>query len=328
MTVVLGDCLDVMRGMEPGSVDLVYLDPPFMSGRDYIGTTGEFKDRWSSMEEYLDFIRDRLVEVNRILHPKTGSVYLHCDDTACHRLRCVMDDVFGVSAFRSHIAWRRSKSKNDAVRAFGRISDIILHYALPDATFNPQFKPLDPEYIKNVYRYDDGDGRGPYSSVSIRSPRFCPSLQYKFRGYSCHRNGWTASRATMEKWHEEGRLIYPKRKDGRIRKKVYLSQSKGIPVGNIWDDIPNVMSGSMEAVGYPTQKPVALLERIISASSNPGDMVFDPFCGGGGTTLVAAARLGRKFSGCDISPDAIAASRKRLDEEADLFTGTGDDGGP
>ena len=317
MMVVQGDCLDVMKGMEPGSVDLVYLDPPFNSGRDYAGDAGEFRDTWSSMAEYLDFIRERLVEVNRILHPETGSVYLHCDDTAVHRLRCVMDDVFGVRKFRGNVLWKRRVNANIATKFFTKMTDHILCFGASGAVFNVQYERSDPEYIDEYFKHNDGDGRGPYSLVPLFHP--VKGYYYEWKGFRVPDKGWVCPARTMKRYDDEGLIHYPPNLSSLISRKQFLSDWPGKKIGNLWTDIPTLAGASDEMVGYPTQKPLALLGRIISASSAPGDMVFDPFMGSG-TTLVAARRLGRRCAGCDISPDAVAVAKRRLDEATDLFT--------
>ena len=305
--IMHGDCLDVMASMDAGSVDLIYADPPFNSGRKYRRNQNAFSDKFVSTAAYVEFIHERLVAMKRILKP-TGSIYVHVDDTACHRVRCAMDDVFGDHAFRSQIIWRRSKHKNDAINNFPRVLDHILNYADKGHTFNMQFKPLDKEYIVDFYRYDDGDGRGKYGRAVMTSYVDC-NYHYSYKGYKPNKNGWQFPIETMEKLDKDNRIYYPADKNKRLRKKIFLNESKGNKIPNYWDDIK-----FETGLKYPTQKPLALLERIISASSNVGDLVFDPFMGSG-TTLVAAKRLGRRYAGCDISQDAIDVANKRLETE-------------
>lgn len=311
-----GDCLEVLPTLDAGCVALIYADPPFASGRNYVGTAGAFTDTWLSMDAYLDYMRERLVAMRRVLSP-TGSIYLHCDDTACHRLRCVMDDVFGASAFKSQIAWKRANPKGNATRMFGRIVDTILLYARPEAVYNPQYVPLSPASVE-AYSHNDHDGKGPYQRISLSA--YDGAQMYEWKGWSPPKAGWKYDIETMQALHDDGRIYYPQHRDGTpdhgrtIRLKHYLSSSKGSPVGNLWSDIER--AGEGERVDYPTQKPLALLERIVAASSAVGDLVFDPFMGSG-TTLVAAKRLGRRFGGCDVSADAITAATARLDGEVD-----------
>ena len=248
-----GDNLEIMRSMDDGSIDLIYLDPPFNSKRNY----GEFDDRWSGDGEYIDFMTARLVQCHRLL-ANTGSIYLHCDPTMSHYLKVVMDTIWGRSNFRNEIIWCYTGS-NNVTRRFPRKHDTILFYAQSEAT--------------------------GFNADAVRVP-------YKIKKVS--------TRSNSRNYTDEEKEALSKR--GKV-------------VESWWADIPNfgTATGSKERVGYPTQKPLKLLERIIAASSNPGDTVFDPFCGSG-TTLVAAQRLGRLWVGCDMSANAIAIAKKRLDE--------------
>ena len=309
-----GDCLDIMPTLEADSVALIYADPPFATGRNYVGTAGAFTDTWLSMDAYLDHMRARLVAMRRVLSP-AGSIYLHCDDTACHRLRCLMDDVFGIAAYRNTVIWKRSVA-NFGKSTFSRIADHILVYASNNATFNPLYRKHTQKYLDAKFRFDDGDGRGKYRLNGLNDTRETGHF-YEWRGFPSPPKGYVCSEKTMARLHDDNRLVYPFLPNGdldtskRIQQKLYLSDSKGRPVSNVWDDINVLNAVSRERTGYPTQKPLALLERIVAASSNPGDMVFDPFMGSG-TTLVAAKRLGRRFAGCDVSADAVKVAEARL----------------
>ena len=306
-----GDCLDVLPGLPDESVDLIYADPPFNSGRDYSGKAGAFSDTFASMADYIDWIRPRLAEMWRVCG---GSLYLHCDDSACHRLRCLLDDVCGESAYRNTVIWIRSGPRGRVSRTFSRVADHLLVYARPKATFNPEYGPHSKKGAKE-FRHDDGDGKGAYKWASVAKPDHL-GYRYDWNGYPTPRNGYVCPRETMDRWHADGLLVL--REGQPIRRKCYLSDSNGAEIGNVWSDIGRLLAWSNENVGYPTQKPVALLERIIAASSNPGDLVLDPFCGSG-TTLVAAQRLGRRFGGCDISADAVKVAKRRLDTETCLL---------
>ena len=308
----LCDCAEIGSIIEPNSVDLVYADPPFKSGKNRQHSSGKFSDKWKSMDEYIDFMRERLEAISGILSPR-GSIYLHCDDRMSHRLRCLMDEIFGTSAYRSHINWKRSNAKGDATRAFGRISDHILHYARKGATFNPQYTSLNQDHIDKKYIHDDHDGRGKYMLGGLVNPQH-GKYKYEWRGYKVPERGWSCPEKTMQKRHDEGRLHYPKDRNSYVYLKCYLSESQGTPVGNTWHDIKMLPPTSPERVKYPTQKPIELLTRIILASSNEGDLVFDPFMGSG-TTLIAAKRLGRRYGGCDNSMDSIRTTRQRLEME-------------
>jgi site-specific DNA-methyltransferase (adenine-specific) len=271
----------------------------------------------NQMMAYLVMMAERLVELHRVLRP-TGSLYLHCDPTASHYLKIVLDTIFGPQNFRDEITWKRTSSHNDARRNYSSINDILLYYSKTDRyLFNMPFAAYDPVYVAKNFRYVDTDGRR-YSSDNLRSPNPRPNLTYDYKGYKPHHNGWTVSRERMEQLDREGRLIFPKSKDGRIRVKKYLDEMRGVPVSNNWDDIAPVSSQAAERLGYPTQKPIALLERIIQASSNAGDVVLDPFCGCG-TTIAAAQKLGRKWIGIDVTHLSIALQKYRL---KDMF---GDD---
>ena len=291
--------------------------------RDFIGR--------NAMMAYLVMMAPRLVELRRVLKA-TGSIYLHCDPTASHYLKLLMDAVFGKENFRSEITWRRTTSHNDARRNFGAIGDNIFYYAKTRSfVFYPQHLPYSEEQLAKDYKYVDGSGRR-YSTSNIRSPSPRPNLTYEYKGYKPHPNGWTVSRQRMEELDLEGRLHFPKTKAGRIRLKVYLDEMPGVPVGNIWDDInplpapaaqarASSSSHAKERLGYPTQKPEALLERIIRASSNEGDVVLDPFCGCG-TAVAAAHKLGRQWLGIDITHLAVALMKNRLKTAYDLDAGT------
>ncbi|MYA50738.1 MAG: site-specific DNA-methyltransferase [Chloroflexi bacterium] len=264
----------------------------------------------NDMMAYLTMMAQRMVELHRVLKP-TGSIYLHCDPTASHYLKLLMDAVFGVKNFRNEITWKRTISHNDAKRNFSSLSDCIFFYSKEDAyVFRPQYTPYSEEHIATIYKYIDEDGRR-YSTSNIRSPHPRPNLTYDYKGYKPHPNGWTISFEKMQQLDEQGRLYFPKSKNGRIRLKLYLDEMQGIPLGNQWDDIPVIGSHAKERLGYPTQKPEALLERIILASSNEGDVVLDPFCGCG-TAVAVAERLGRRWIGIDVTHLAISLMKSRL----------------
>jgi len=232
----------------------------------------------------------------------------------------MLDQILGENQFQNEIVWLRTTSHNDSRRAYGTLSDSLFFYTGTEAhTFNVQFEPYSAEYIKNNFRFKDETGRY-YSSENLRSPNPRPNLTYEYKGFKPHRNGWTVSREKMEQLDSEGRWIFPKTPGGRIRVKKYLEEMKGIPVGNVWTDIPQLSSQSSERLGYPTQKPLALLDRIIKTSSNPGDVVLDAFCGCG-TAIVSAQLLRRKWIGIDISPTACRVMAKRLRTDCKLIEG-------
>lgn len=263
------------------------------------------------MMAYLVMMAARLLELHRVLK-RTGSIFLHCDPTASHYLKIILDTIFSPQNFRNEIVWQRTISHNDARRKFADISDIIYFYTKSnDYIFNVQYMPHSEDHIREFYRHVDENGRR-YALDNMRSPNPRPNLTYDYKGYKPHPNGWSVSREKMEQLDEEGRLYFPSSSDGRIRLKRYLDEMPGTPVGCIWTDIKPIQSQADEHLGYPTQKPLALLERIIQASSNPGDIILDPFCGCG-TAIAAAQKLERKWIGIDITHLSIALQKYRME---------------
>lgn len=266
-----------------------------------------------SLLAYLVHMTLRIVEIHRVLKP-TGSFYLHCDPTASHYLKLVCDAVFVGEGgdYLNEITWKRITSHNDAKRNFSNSFDVIFIYTKSQTyTFEPQFTAYSDEYIRKNFRHFD-NGRA-YSSENLRSPNPRPNLTYDYKGFKPHANGWTVSLDKMKELDAAGRLIFPSSPDGRIRVKKYLDEMKGVVIGNVWDDIPPISSQAAERLGYPTQKPEALLERIIRASSNGGDTVLDAYCGCG-TTVAVAQRLNRRWIGIDITYQSIALILKRLQD--------------
>lgn len=360
-TLFYGDNLDILREyISDESVDLIYLDPPFNSNRNYnvlfkdeSGSESEaqimaFEDTWhwnqaaeqtyrelvtrspdhivkmigslrdfigtNQMMAYLVMMTIRLLELHRVLKA-TGSLYLHCDPTASHYLRIILDTIFGPRNFRSEIIWKRTAGRshtNHPSKRWGEVTDIILYYARSEETpLNMVYRPNDPYYIAEHFRHVDEQGRR-YRIDNLASPSPRPNLMYDYKGYKPPANGWAISREKMEQWDQEGRLYFPKSPEGRIQRKRYLDELQGETVQNLWDDIPAVGSQAAERLGYPTQKPIALLDRIIAASSNTGDTVLDPFCGCG-TAIAAAQKLDRRWIGIDITHLSIALQKYRLE---------------
>ena len=352
-----GDNLDVLRRhVADESVDLVYLDPPFNSNASYNVLFAErdgtqaasqikaFEDTWkwdeeaarafetvveaggktsqalqafrtflgeSDMMAYLAMIAPRLAELRRVLKP-TGSIYLHCDPTASHYLKLLMDAVFGPQNFRSEIIWKRTSGHSDAQR-FGSTHDTILFYAMSEhSLWNTVYQPYEPAYVEQYYRYQDSDGRrfmsGDVSAAGLQGGGY----EYEWKG---HTRVWRCPIDTMKRLDAEGRIFYTR--NGMPRLKRYLDESKGMPAQDLWTDVEALRSWHDEKLGYPTQKPEALLERIIAASSNEGDIVLDPFCGCG-TTITSAQKLKRQWIGIDITNLAITLIRSRL---TDTFAG-------
>ncbi|HIK43124.1 DNA methyltransferase [Thermoleptolyngbya sp. M55_K2018_002] len=270
----------------------------------------------NSLSAYLVMMAIRLVELHRVLKP-TGSIYLHCDPNASHYLKMILDIIFGAANFRNEIIWKRTSGHGDARRRFGSVSDTILFYSKTDKyLFKRQFTEHDESYLNRDYRHIDTDGRR-YRLDNLASPNPRPNLMYDYKGYQHPPFGWRVSLEKMQQLDAEGRLKFPAKKDGRILLKRYLDENPGLPVGNVWTDIQPINVRAKEKLGYPTQKPLALLERILEASSNPGDVVLDPFCGCG-TAVHAAEKLGRHWIGIDITHLAISLIEKRL---RDAFPG-------
>ena len=346
-----GDNLHVLREyLADESVDLIYLDPPFNSKRDYNllfkspkGQKSEaqieaFKDSWSwgeqaerefdellhqkntavaamlralreflgenDMMAYLTMMANRLLELHRVLKP-TGSLYLHCDPTASHYLKIVLDGVFGVEHYRNEIIWKRSNPKSLGSINFPNCSDTIFRYSkTDDCTFHQTYSAHDPDYVESAYRYSDE--KGQYRLLPLLNPNDNrPNLTYEFLGVT---RVWRWTRDRMKQAQADGLIVQTK--PGAVPQyKKYLEDSKGRTITNVWTDIDQAAGN--ESLGYPTQKPLALLERIIAASSNEGDMVLDPFCGCG-TAVHAAQKLKRKWIGIDITHLAISLIEKRL----------------
>jgi site-specific DNA-methyltransferase (adenine-specific) len=261
----------------------------------------------SDMMAYLVMMALRLAELRGILKP-TGSIYLHCDPTASHYLKLMMDSIFGVKNFRAEIIWRRTNAKGLAFKGYPKNHDVILYYAAGENyTWNRAFGDYDEEYIDTFYRYiEEGAGRR-YTLSDLTNPNpNRPNLTYEWNG---HYRVWRWTKERMQEAHDKGLIHYTS--SGLARQKRYLDEMKGQPIDTIWNDIPPVQAQSKERLGYPTQKPEALLERIIAASSNEGDVVLDPFCGCG-TTIAVAERLKRRWIGIDITYLAISLMKTRL----------------
>ena len=264
----------------------------------------------NDMMAYLAMMAPRLVELRRALKP-TGSIYLHCDPTASHYLKLLLDAAFGKENYRSEIVWKRTTTHNDSKR-WSDNTDTIFFYTKADTfTWNPPFDQYGEDYVADKYRHDDGDGRGAYRLDNMTSPNPRPNMMYEWKGHAWPEKGWRYSKETMAELDADARIWYPDSKAKRPQLKRYLSEGKGPVMGNLWADISPLNSQAKERLGYPTQKPVALLERIILASSNPGDVVLDPFCGCG-TTVDAAQKHGRAWIGIDITHLAITLIKGRL----------------
>jgi site-specific DNA-methyltransferase (adenine-specific) len=264
----------------------------------------------NDMMAYLAMMAIRLIELHRVLKP-TGSLYLHCDPTASHYLKLLLDGVFGADSFRNEIVWKRANAHNDP-KGFGRISDSILFYPKTNkATWHTQYTAYRDDYYASHFQKDE-DGRW-FRTVPLDAPRHgagSPNLLYGWNGkLPAGTRTWAIKRETMEQYERDGRLRYTR--TGTPTLVQYADEMPGVPLQNIWTDIPPVNPQARERLGYPTQKPVALLERIVAASSNEDDVVLDPFCGCG-TAVHAAQKLGRQWIGIDVTHLAISLIEKRL----------------
>lgn len=257
---------------------------------------------------YLTMMSIRLKELHRVLKP-TGSIYLHCDPTASHYLKLLLDAVFGPQASRNEIVWKRTSSHSDS-KKWAHVHAIVLYYSKGKSyIWNGSYKPHDPEYIKKFYRHHDSVGQYRLHEIirtASMGPR--PNLSYEYKGYTPEW-GWRMVREKVEALDEAGAVVWSK--SGRPYRKQYLHDKKGAPVTTIWDDIPPISGHAAENLPYPTQKPEALLVRIIEASSNKGNIVLDPFCGCG-TAIAVAERLNRKWVGIDITHLAVTLMKHRL----------------
>ena len=268
------------------------------------------------MKSYLIMMAVQLMEMRRILK-ETGSIYLHCDPTASHYLKMLMDAVIGRNLFRNEIQWRRYRTHNDVgqgSRHYGRVHDILLFYSKAEKpTWNQVFVPLDKEYVEKTYRRVEEQTGRRFTTTPMTGPGGESKGNPVFE-WNGHVRAWRYSRETVERLDKEGRLYYSR--TGYPRRKLYLDESRGSPVQDVWEDIRSLSGAHKERVGYPTQKPLALLERIIRASSNDGDTVLDPFCGCA-TALVVSEKLGRHWVGIDLSSLAVNLFLSRLQEAAD-----------
>jgi DNA modification methylase len=264
--------------------------------------------RNNGLAAYLVTISARLLELRRVLKPN-GSLYLHCDASAGSYLKVILDTVFGADKFRNEIVWKRTSSHNDS-KKWAHIHDTLLFYAGRGFTWNPVYLAHDPEYVRKFYRFEDERGRYRLHEIirtASMGPR--PNLTYEYKGYRPEW-GWRMVREKVAKLDAEDRLTWSA--TGRPYLKRYLHEQNGTPCPGLWLDIPPLSYASSERLGYPTQKPLALLERIIAASSHPGDTVLDPFAGSG-TSTHASQKMGRKWIAIDQSNLAVELLRKRLE---------------
>jgi len=273
----------------------------------------------NQMMAYLVMMAARLVELHRVLKP-TGSLYLHCDPTASHYLKIILDIVFGADNFRNEIVWKRTGAHNSANR-YGPIHDILLYYSKSNRySWNQQYKSQS-EYVEKRYSYIDDEGRRfyPVSLMAAGIRQGSSGLPWRGIDVTANGNHWRYTIDKLEELDAKSNIYWPP-KGGKPRLKMYFVDAKGSMIQDWWDDIPPINSQAAERLGYPTQKPLALLERIVAASSNPGDVVLDPFCGCG-TAIAAAHKLGRRWIGIDITHLAITLQKYRLETAFGLLAG-------
>lgn len=338
--VIRGECVSACaylkeRGIQ---VDLVYIDPPFASGADYakkvyirrnpkvaeaiaqaeqeldIDQLKAFEEKmygdvWDK-EKYLSWMYENLMAIKSIMS-ETASIYVHLDYHIGHYVKILLDEIFGEDNFKNEIVWKRKQGNLGQTNQYGIVTDSIFYYTMSDSYYfkTPLTKEGQEEYIKR-FKYDDGDGR-KYRLSPLVSPSYSPSLVYTYKGYNPPKNGWSVSPETMERYEKEGRLKFPKDKNQRIERKQYLDEWEGSPIQNLWTDISVINPVAEERLDYSTQKPEALLERIVNASSQKGTVIAD-FFGGSGVTAAVANKLGRKFIHCDIGLNSIQTTRDRL----------------
>ncbi len=325
-----GDCLRVIEDLCKdirGKVKLIYIDPPFLSQTDYtlkdksrgdaagagnLTETPTYSDKWNGgRQEYLAFIRERL-EAMRPLLTEDGSLWVHLDWHVSHYVRVLLDEVFGSDGFMNEIIWRRTNSPKAQSKAFGAQHDVILLYAKNPALFaiNRVYREHDAKSLK-PYAYEDEKGKFRLIEIEAQGiQRTETRKQFEWRGRTAP---YLYREETLEAWWRQGRIY--RSKNGRYSKKQYLKDTPGIPVSDLWFDIHPVQGSSSEYTGFLTQKPTALLRRIIQAGSDPGDLVAD-FFAGSGTTAIAAESCDRGWILCDISDAAIETIRGRLNTEA------------
>ena len=318
--IYCGDNLEQLRKLPDGCIDLAYIDPPFNSNRNYEVFWGEtrekraFDDRHASTAAYIDFMRPRCVELHRVLKP-TGSFYYHCDWHASHYVKVMLDQIFGENSFQCEIVWKRHNARSTA-GMWPRIHDSIFVYAKGNRfTFHPLQVAADKAKMphtlitwKDGQKYQTYELTGPGRTQDGESGR-------PWRGFDPDAMGrhWANAHSTIDEWaaadliHFPTNGGFPRRRD----EKPFEAEARMVTVGSVWTDIDRINQTAKERLGYPTQKPLALLERIIKASSNPNDIILDAFCGCG-TALVAAQNLGRQWIGIDVSPTACRVMAKRL----------------
>ena len=325
--LILGDNLEIMKTLESESVDLIYLDPPFFSNRNYEviwGDAGEvrsFEDRWAGgIDHYIAWLKERVEIMYRLLK-RTGSIFLHCDWHANAYIRVeILDKIFGQPNFINEFVWKRSSNRSSISKAARRNYDTIFFYTKSKKyTFNQVFMELSEASLKI---YKNQDERGFFRLVPLLvSGKRKGNTGQPWRGVDPNQQGqegmhWVTTHDKLDAYDEQGLVYFPP-KGVTPQLKYYLEQSPGVPISEVWDDVKLVQGN--ESIGYPTQKPEALLERIIKCASNEGDVILDPFMGGG-TTAAIADKLQRKWIGIDQSVVAIKVTELRLLKQRGFFS--------
>ena len=311
-----------------GGLKLIYIDPPFDVGADFsmdIEIGGDtftkkpnileeiaYRDTWGKgADSFLAMIYERIILMRDLL-AEDGSIYVHLEPDVGNLVRVLLDEVFGRDCLRTEIAWKRTSSHGNVSSSFGEIWECIYYYTKSPSkwAWNQQYVPYEPGYIDSHFTGLDPDGKR-WTTSDLVNPGYRPNLVYDYKGYKPHSNGWKISREKMEELDRQGRLYFPNDKTGRIRVKRYLDESPGQIAQNFWTDISPINSQAHESAGYATQKPEALLERIIKTSSSEGDLIADFFCGSG-TLAAVAEKLGRKWIASDLGKFGIHTTRKRM----------------
>lgn len=318
-----------------GKIDLIYIDPPFDSKADYrtkitlphatidqkptVLEQFAYSDTWADgTASYLAMLAPRLILMRELLTER-GAVYVHLDYHVAHYVKILLDDIFGKDNFRNEIVWKRKGGS--ALSTMNRMSvntDTLFHYSKATSyIFNPVYMDPDPEYVAQMFRHEENGRRFMLNVCS--SPTYRPNLIFDWKGYKTPPNGWRYSREKMQELDDAGLLYYPKDKSKQVYKKIYLDEYPGQLVTNLWDDIPLLKGRNAEILNYATQKPEALLRRIIEISSQPDSVVADFFVGSG-TTAAAAEKLRRRWVVSDLGKPAAMVTRKRLiDQDAKPF---------
>lgn len=339
--VIRGECVSACAYLKEKGilVDLVYIDPPFASGADYSKTVyirqnpklakalkqaeeeleiedlksfeeKMYGDVWNK-EKYLNWMYENLCAIKSVMS-ETASIYVHLDYHIGHYVKILMDEIFGEGNFINEIVWRRKGGT--ALGTMQRLSvaydTIFIYSKSEDYTLKPVYTEADEEYIEQQFRYSDTDGRR-YMITVLRSPNPRPNLMYDYKGYKMPPNGWAITKENMEDLEHKGYLHFPDSKDKQIYKKIYLDEYQGKAINNLWTDISTLKGSNSELVGYATQKPEELLERIINMSSDENMLVAD-FFGGSGVTAAVANKLNRRFIHCDVGINSIQTVRDRL----------------